>query len=279
MREVRTLAVALCCLAIASPLRAATLDDLERQIRDVVTERQASQKERGRLVAEAAALADAISAAQRRTQARADAALQRQLRDFDRLARQLDAVDRALKNHDTTITRLRLVFDAEIDKQTKALSRADASTSAARASELEAARRRVDDLTGPTAGFRPLLVVRPMATDTVADLDQKLAVLAAELARGTNALKALDRDLSVLDGRGIVTRRLLDDLEATARAAPQDLRLVQRQVDEVQQRLRDLELQRIALRRVREAIVSGLADVDLQGRACRARRGTLAGPG
>ncbi len=279
MRAVRALAVALCCLAIASPIRAATLDDLERQIRDVVTKRHASERERVRLVSEAATLADAVSAAQRRTQARADAALQRQLRDFDRLARQLDAVDRALKNHDATIARLRLAFSVEIDKQTKELAGADALTSAARASELEAARRRVDDLTGPTAAFRPLLIVRPMATDTVADLDQTLAVLAAEQARGANALKALDRDLSVLDGRGIVTRRLLDALEATARAAPQDLRLVQRQVDEVQQRLRDLEIRRNELRRVREAIVSGLADVDRQSRACRALRGKLVGPG
>ena len=277
MNEFRALAVAVCCVVVASQSHAATLDDVERQIREVVAARQASQRERSRLVLEAATLADAISAAQepRGTQARASAALERQLRDFDRVAGQLDAADRAIRNHDATIARLRSAFNLELDKQTKALSQTDPRRTAARAVELEAARRRIEELTGPPPPFRPLLVVRPTATDTVADLDQKLAVLTAEQARGSGTLGVMDRDLSVLEGRAIVTRRLLDGLEAAARGAPQDLRLVQRQVDEVQKRLRELDAARNELRRARDTVVQGLADVAQQIKACRAQRGAL----
>lgn len=277
MKQLRTLAIIVCCLAVASRGAAATLDELERQLRDVVTQRQTADRERGRLVLEAAALADAIGAAQapRGPQARANAALERQLRDFDRLAGQLDAADRALRGYDTTIGRLRRAFGAELDRLTKQLTTNDPRTSAARQEEWEAARRRVDELIAPPATFRPLLIVRPASTDTIADLDQKLAVLAAEQTRGTDALAALDRDAAVLDGRTIVTRRLLDDLEATARAAPQDLRLVQRQVDEVQTRLRELDVRRGDLRRVRDAVLAGLADLEQQVKECRARRAAL----
>lgn len=275
MIRLRTLAVMACCLSVASRGHAATLDDLERQIRNVVTQRQTSERERSRLVLEAASLAEAIAQASRGAPARANAALERQLRDFDRLAGQLDSADRAMKGSDATIARLRRAFSAEIDKLTKELSHTDARTSAAREAEWEAARRRVDELVAPPAPFRPLLIVRPAVTDTVSDLDQKLAVLTAEQARGTDALRALDRDVAVLEGRAIVTRRLLDALETTARGAPQDLRLVQRQVDEVQTRLRDLDVKRRELRRVRDAVVGGLTDLERQAGECRARRAAL----
>ncbi len=273
----RTLAVIVCCLVVASRGDAATLADLERQIRDVVTQRQTAERERARLVLEAASLADAISAAQapRGTPARASGALERQLRDFDRFAGQLDAADRAMKSYDATIARLRRAFSAEIDRLTKQLANSDPRTSAARQEEWETARRRVDELIAPPAAFRPLLIVRPAATDTVADLDQKLAILTAEQARGADAINALDRDLAVLQGRTIVTRHLLDDLEATARGAPPDLRLVQRQVDEVQARLRDLDVKQRDLRRVRDAVMSGLTDLERQARECRTRRAAL----
>ena len=277
MIRLRTLAALACCLVVASRAHAAPLDDLERQIRDVVTQRQTSEQERSRLMLEAAALSDAISAAQASSGARsrANTSLERQLRDFDRLAGQLDSVDRAIKNHDATIARLRRAFSSELDKLTRELSQVDARTSAARAAELEAARRRIDELIAPSTAFRPLLVVRPGAADTVADLDQKLAVLAAEQARGTEALSAFDRDLAVLGGRALLTRQLLDGLESAARGAPQDLRLVQRQVNEVQANLRDLDVKRTEVRRVRDALVAGLTDLEQQVRECRARRATL----
>jgi chromosome segregation ATPase len=271
----RALAVAVCCVVAGSSARAAdTLDDLERLIRLAVEQRQASDQERSRLVSEAATLAAAIGAAQNQagSPARASATLERQLRDFDRLAARLDAADRKLKDHDATIARLRRAFTVELDKHTRQLSQTDRLKSAPLAIELEARRRRIDALTGPPHEFRPLLIVRAAAMDTAADLDHKLAVLAAEQVRGTEALDTMDRDLSVLEGRMIVTRRLLNDLEAAARGAPQDLRLIQRQVDEVQNRLRDLDVRRSGLRRVRDTVVQGLADVTQQIAECRARR-------
>ena len=270
------LAVLACCVVVVSRAHAAPLDDLERQLRDAIAQRQTSERERSRLMVEAATLADAINAAQAPgAQARATASLQRQLRDFDRVAGQLDATDRAIKNHDVAITRVRRAIGAELDRLTKELPQLDARASAARAAEVEAVRRRIDDLVAPPTAFRPLLVVRPSATDTVADLDQKLAVLAAEQARGAEALRTVDRELSVLGGRAVVTRRLLDDLERTARAAPPDLRLVQRQVDEVQARLRDVNGREVDVRRVRASIAAALTELGQQVTDCRARRAEL----
>lgn len=260
---------------VASQSRAATLDDLERQIRAAVAQRQALLRERARLVSQAAALADTISDAQPSgaNAVRADATLERRLRAFDKVAGQLNGADRDFKTHQATILRLRGAFSIELERQTKELARLDPRTAAARAAVLEAARQRVEELSAPTDTFRPLLVVRPEATDTSADLDQKLAVLAAEQARGAEALSTIARDLAVLEGRTILTRRLLDNLEAAALTAPLDLHLVERQVGEVQQRLRELSVQRIQLQRLRDTVVDGLADVDQQIKACRARRG------
>lgn len=270
----RTLVLAACCLAVSVTGYAATVDDLERQIRELVRQRQTSQQERSRLVAEAASLADVIAVAQasRGGSARASGALERQLREFDRVAGQLDAVDRTLKSYDTSIGRLRRTFDVELDRLAKGLAQTDARGVPAGSAALEAARQRIDELVAPAPPFRPLLIVRADPTDTLIDLDQKLAVLTEEHARGTEALEGIKRDLSVFGGRAIVTRRLLDGLESTARAAPPDLRLVQRQVDEVQSRLQSYDAKLTDLGRLRDSIVEGLAAVEKQQNQCRALR-------
>jgi len=275
--ERRALVIAVCCVVGASQGHAATLDELERQIRGVVLQRQAAERERAAIAVTAATLAEAIGDAQPQpgSPVRANATLERQLRSFDRVAGQLDAADRLLRSRDEAIARLKRAFGVELEKELKALSEAELQTAAARAEELETARRRVEALGGPPETFRPLIVVLPSATDTVADLDQKLAVLAAEQARGTDALAGMDQDLSVVEGRLIVSRRLLDDLEAAARRAPQDLRLVQRQVDEVQRRLRDLDDRRRAMQRDRDALALGLVEVGRHIAECRARRREL----
>lgn len=270
----RALAVVACCLVVAARVHGAPLDDLERQIHDAVARRQASEQQRAELMLEAAALAETIGAEQA-SGARATAALERHLRDFDRLARRLDATDRAIKNDEATIVQLRRAFGAELDKLTQALAQGDARASAARATELDAARRRIDLMVAPPAAFRALLVVRPAATDTVVDLDQKLAVLAVERTRGLDALDAFDRELAVLGGRTVVTKRMLDDLEQTARAAPPDLRLIQRQVDEVQARLRDLGVKTAEVRAARATVVAALADLEQHVTECSARRAAL----
>jgi chromosome segregation ATPase len=273
--EPRALATAVCCLIAIFQGRAATLDDLERQILGVVAQRQAAEGERARLVSEAAKLADAIGLAQSRSgsASRASAPLERQLRDFDRLAARLDAVDRTLRDYNSAIARLRKAVAVELDQQAKRAREADPLKFAALATQLEITRRRIDEITGPPREFRPLLIVRPSATDTAADLDQKLAVLDAEQIRGTEALVALDQDVTVMGGRIVVVRQLLTDLEAAARGAPPDLRLIQRQVEEVQSRLRDLDVSRRDLLRVRETLVQELAEVRRQIAECRVLRG------
>lgn len=277
MIRLRTLAVLACCIFVVSRAHAAPLDELERQLREVIAQRQISERERSRLMREAATVADAINAAQTPggAQARATASLQRQFRDFDRVVGQLDSTDRTIRTHDATIVRLRRALGAELDRLTRELSQTDPRTAAVRTAELETARRRIDELLAPSTAFRPLLVVQPAVTDTVADLDQKLAILDVEQARGTEAVSAFDRELSVLGGRTVLTRRLLDDLEKTARAAPPDLRLVQRQVDEVQARLRDLNVREADMRRVRSAVAASLIELDQQVKECRARRAAL----
>lgn len=274
----RALAAALCCVAVAAPAWAASIEDLERQLRAVVEQRKASEQARARLMTDAAALSEGIAALQREAgpRARASRPLEQQLRQFDRIVAQLDAADRKIKEADTAASRLRTACLAEIDREMRGLDALqDPLASASRSTALEAVRRRIDELAGPRPAFRPLLIVGVAPDDTVADLDRKVAVLAAERSRGTSALTEMDRELAVLSGRVIATRHLLDELETAARGAPQDLRLVQRQVDEVQRGLHEIEQRRDDLQRVRETVVKGLADIEKRVNDCDARRRAL----
>lgn len=282
MTRARILVVLLaaCWLACGARGSAAPLDDLEAQVRAAVERRKAAEGERSRLIQEAAGLAGAIRDAQPPLggAGRAGSALERRLRDFDRVAAQLDASDRTLRSLDADVARLRRAFDAEFERESRELQGRSSSAALARAAELAAARRRIDQLSTPPPAFRALLVVRPAPTDTVPDLDQKLAILSTEQSRGNAALAAVERDLTILDARLLVTRRLLEQLDAAARGAPQDLRLVQRQADDVQQRLRDIDQERTTLGQLRDTIRRELAEVERDIAECRARRAALISP-
>lgn len=279
MRVWRAAAVALWFLAGSAPLWAATLAELEQQVRAAVTSRRQASDERTRLVSEAAALAVTISTAERGGgPLRASAGLERSLRDFDRLARRLDTVDRSLRALDSDVARLRRAFNDEFDRQSRQLSQDVGGTAFARAEELDSARRRVDELSAPPIPFRRLLVVEPSSSDTLTDLDRKIAILTSEQTRGTEALASVRNNLSVLDARAIVTKRQLEELTANSQGVPQDLRLVQRQVDEVRARLRDIESLRDDAQRLRASIEQDLADVQQQTARCRLRRSELVSP-
>lgn len=281
MTHVRSLALALCFVLSGATAWSESVEDLERQLQAVVAQRAAVQQRRTELVAQAASLADAIAPLQSVSggRTRASAELAGQLRQFDRVVSQLDESDRTLKNAEAQVARLRRAFLTELERESRQLSeRSDPRATAVRTSELEAARRRVDEISATGTTFRPLLVVSALSTDTVGDLDRKLAVLASERTRGTEAVAALDQELAVLGGRAVAAQRLLVDLDAAARTAPQDLRLVQRQVDEIHKGLQDVERHQAELRLSREALVSDLADLQKRMNECEARRRSLLGP-
>ena len=274
----RAVRAALCCLMVSAAAWAASISEIERQLRAATVGRALAQKQRADRMAEAATLADVIAAEEDGSlgRTRASAELGGLLRRFDRLVSQLDESDRTIKGADVAILQLRQVFLAAFEAERRQLGAlTDLRSAAARSTELEAVRRRVDEMTASDATFRPLLVVSLSPADTVDDLDQKLAVLAAERLRAVDAVAATDRELSVLGGRAVVTRRILAGLEDAARRAPQDLRLVQRQVDEVQNGLRDIQSRQTEVGGVRDTIVSGLADLEKRVTECETRRRLL----
>lgn len=275
----RTLTVALWCLFSSATLLAATLADLEQEVRTAVAARKQAGDERSRLIAAAATLAATINTAERASgSVRAGSGLERSLRDFDRLARRLDAVDRSLHALDGEVARLRRAFDEEFERQSRQLPQDRSASAYARAAELDNARRRVDELSAPPPAFRRLLVVQPSSADTVTDLDRKIAILVSEQTRGDDALTAARNNLSVLDARIVITRRQLDELTTNAQGVPQDLRLVQRQVDDVRARLRDIEAARDETLRVQTTIEQDLAVVQQQITQCRQHRSELVSP-
>lgn len=265
------------CLMLASTAWSATVEELERALRAIVAAQAATDRERAILISDAATLVDVISSLQDRS-TRASPALENQLRRFDRVSGLLDAIDRKHRGQEADCVRVRSALVAEIDRESRQVERtAMLRPAASRIVELESARRRSQDLCG-AALVRPLLDVSAAATDTVADLDQKLALFAVERQRGVDVLSATDRELAVVEGRTMLTRRLLDQMDSLARGAPQDLRLMQRQVEQVQQNLRALDVQRAALRTRRGAFVDGLATIEKRTSECLARRRALIRP-
>ena len=174
---------------------------------------------------------------------RAGSGLERSLRDFDRLARRPTlSTDRCARST-ARWRRLRRAFDEEFERQSRQLPQDRSASAYARAAELDNARRRVDELSAPPPAFRRLLVVQPSSADTVTDLDRKIAILVFEQTRGDDALTAARNNLRA----GCTHRHHATTTRRThhQRAGrPQDLRLVQRQVDDVRARLRDIEAAR-----------------------------------
>jgi FtsZ-binding cell division protein ZapB len=178
------------------------------------------------------------------------------------------------------IGQLRAAFDAEADAETRRVSEdrgSDPSVVASRLSDVDERRRRVGQLTHAAPGFRPVLDIRLAPGDTVVDIDRKLTILGAERERATAELRRLAQELSVLDARETVKRRLLDSLETALNEAPADMRVLRRQTDDLTQSLRDLNRQRQDLRASRRDVQQAIVQLDERQGELQTRRRALTG--
>jgi chromosome segregation ATPase len=280
MNLARTVAAMIGVWAVTSSMGAATLPDLERSLRDAVSTRARLVASRTQRITEASAAAAEISRLKARaeTAVRADRELENRLQQFDRLSAGLDAADARLRDQDRLVARLRAEFDAAADAESRGLTedrRSAPRDVASRLSEIDQARRRVEQLQTGGSDFRPVLDIRLAPSDTEADIDRKLPVIAAERERVLSELDRIAREFSVLEAREAVKTRLLQNLETAVREAPPDMRVLQRQADDVMQSLQEVNRQRQDLRREQRELRQALVNLDERRAECQARRRAL----
>jgi chromosome segregation ATPase len=258
------------------------LTDLERALVEATTVRARILASREKGISDASALADEIARLKARAGdvARADPALERRLQQFDRLSAGLDQADARLREQDRLIDQLRAAFDAEADAESRRVTEArgiDPGAVASRLSDIDERRRRVEQLIRAAPTFRPVLDIRLAPSDTAADIDRKLTILVAERERATAELSRLARELSVLDARETLKRRLLDSLESALREVPADMRVLRRQADDLTQSLRDINRQRQDLLRSRSDVQQAIVQLNERQGELQARRRSLTG--
>jgi chromosome segregation ATPase len=273
MRLTPALLVAFVLLARA--VAAASVLEREQAVGGASAERAKLVAAQHRLQAEAAALAERISQLKVPGAApRAGRELTRQLREFDRLAGRLDALEGDVVEQERRIARARAEFQAAADEEEQRLEqrarREGAGAVAEALSALESARRRVAALESAIA-FRPPLEVALDPQDGPAEIEAKLAVLAGERARVSARLQDLRRDEGLLATRIEAKREWARELGVARRDAGGSVELLDRGYEQVQAALRALSARAEALVRERAALESAEAGLAARQREAEER--------
>lgn len=284
MGGARGVAAVVAAILIAGPTRAADLDAMERAVRASIAEQARLVDERTSRMADAAVLADEIARRKGGTgpTLRADRELEEALKRFDRLAGQLDAIDRRIADQDRTTATLRRRFEEAATAEAARLSgREDPVPIGQVARSLDAidqARRRVAALGAAGPAFRPVLEIRLSPDDGAVEGEQKRLLLDSERDRVLKEIARVDAEANVLAARIQVKRRLSAELETAARTAGSDLALLRRESDNVAEALRDLAAQREARFREKTELSAALARVELRLEELRAALRSLGAP-
>lgn len=284
MGSARGVAILAAALLVGTPVRGADLDALERAVRDACSERARLVEERTRRMGEAAVLADEIARRKGGTHPppRADRGLEEALKRFDRVAGQLDEVDRRIASRDRTIATLRRKFDEAANAAASQLGgRVYAGPIGQVARELDAidqARSRVARLGAAEPAFRPVLDVKASPDDGAIELQQKVLLLEAEQDRVLKGLAQLDADANVLAARILAKQRLSTELETAARTAGSELAILRRESENAAQALHDLDAQRETAVRQKADLSAALAQVDRRLEELRAALRQLGAP-
>lgn len=268
MGRARGVVIVAAAVLLATPLRGADLGTLEGAVREASSERARLVEQRARSMGEASVLADEI--ARRKAGAhpppRADRGLEEALKRFDRVAGQLDQVDRRIAGQDRTIARLRRNFDEAANAAASELGgKAHAGPIGPLARELDAidqARSRVARLGAAKPAFRPVLDVQASPDDGAIELQQKILLLEAERDRVLKELAQLDADANVLAARILAKQRFSMELETAARTAGSELAILRRESENVAQALHGLAAQRETAARQEADLSDALAQVD-----------------
>jgi DNA repair exonuclease SbcCD ATPase subunit len=267
----------------ALPAAGADLDGLERALREAAVERDRAMEERSRRMSEAGPLADEIARLKEaHTGPRADPLLEAALKRFDRLALDLDGLDRTIRDRERRVAALRRRFEDEAAEEAARLASKRGGGIGDVARQLAAiddARRRVARLSAGEPALRPALTIELSPGDGPLEIGQKLALAEAERARLAAERTRLGNETAVLEARLLIKRQLLSELEGAARAGGSELALLSREADNAAQAVQDLSRGGEQIARQKAVVAESLAVLDRRIGEFRRRLGALKGGG
>jgi chromosome segregation ATPase len=254
-------------LLAALPVAGADLTSLERGLRDAIAERDRLTLERARRISEAGGVADDIARVKAADAApRADPDLEAALKRFDRIAADLDELDRTIRDRDRHVATLRRRFDAEATVEAARLSSAHSGGRigdvARQVAAIDEARRRVSRLSAGEPAIRPALVIRLSPSDGPLQVEQKLALAEAERDRLAGERARLDTAAAVVAARLLAKQQLAADLEGAARAGGSELAILTRESQNTAQAVQDLRREQEEVGRQKARLAESLASLD-----------------
>jgi chromosome segregation ATPase len=270
------------CVVAALPAAGADLDGLERALRDAAVERDRAMEERGRRMSEAGPLADEIA---RLKEAHggphADLRLEAALKRFDRLALDLDGLDRTIRDRQRRVAALRRRFDEAADEGARVASkgRGRVGDVARQLAAIDEARRRASRLSAGEPAIRPALDIELSPGDGPLEIGQKLALAEAERERLAAERARLGNDTAVLEARLLIKRQLLSELEGAARAGGSELGVLSREADNAGQAIQDLTREEEQIARQKAAVGESLTVLERRTGEFRRRLAALKGGG
>jgi chromosome segregation ATPase len=271
------------CVVAALPAAGADLDRLEHAVLEAAVERDRAREERGRRMSEAGPLADEIARLKEaHTGPHADLRLEAALKRFDRLALDLDGLDRTISDRQRRVAALRRRFDEEASREAARL----ASQPSGRIGEVarqqaavDEARRRVARLSAGETAIRPALTIELSPSDGPLEIAQKLALAEAERGRLAAESARLGTDTAVIEARLLIKRQLLSELEGAARAGGSELALLRREADNAAQAIQDLSQEQERIGRQKAEVRESLAALDRRISEFRRRLAARTGRG
>ena len=253
-------------LLTALPAAGADLASLERALVEAVAARDRAIDDRGQLMSEAGRLADDIARLKdAHAGPRADPGLEAALKRFDRFAADLDDLDRTIRDRNRRVAALRRRFDEEAANEAARLAsnRSGGIGDVARQlAAIDEARRRVARLSAADAAVRPALDIELSPGDGSLEVEQKVALAAAERERLRGEQARLDTVAAVIGARLLIKRQLLSELEGAARAGGSELALLTRESQNAAQAVQDLLREQEQVGRQRASLAESLAALD-----------------
>ena len=253
-------------LMAALPAAGADLANLERHLLDAIAERDRAIEERGRRMSEAGGLADDIARLKAaHSGPRADPGLETALKRFDRIAVDLDELDRTIRDRDRRAAALRRRFEEEATAEAARRSSRPSGGIADVARQLAAideARRRVGRLSAGEPAIRPALEIELLPSDGSLEVEQKLRLAEAERERLASEQTRLDTAAAVVGARLLIKQQLVSELEGAARAGGSELALLTRESQNAAQAVQDLLREQEQVGREKASVAQSLAALD-----------------
>jgi chromosome segregation ATPase len=239
-------------LAATAAVASASSADREQELARVAAQRDALSARRTELAAEVRRAADRLAPGPPTA---------RQLREFERMARGLDDVERRLAEQERRRVQARAAFVAEADAEERRLDerarREGATAVTAEMAALAAARRRVAQSEGER-GFRPPLEIVLDPLDGPAEVEAKLAIVESERQRVRRRADELEGEAALLATRLAARREWARELGLARREAGGAVELLDVGAEDARASVQALEAQGDAIARERQTLAQAL---------------------